>query len=98
MLIMSIKAPKGGSPMAEIIDFLTSANVTELATDPRVLVLAAVIFIAAVLMRWKFILLLLLGVGGVLAVVRYSNLGKAVEGPMDHQLLIFVGGILVVAV
>lgn len=84
--------------MAEIIDFLTSAKITELATDPRVLVLTAVIFIAAILMRSKFILLLLFGVGGILAVIRYSNVGAAAGGPMDHQMLIFVGGILVVAV
>lgn len=84
--------------MTEIIDFLTSANITELATDPRVLVLTAVIFVAAILMRSKFILLLLFGAGGVLAVIRYSNVGSTAGGPLDKQMLIFVGGILVVAV
>lgn len=83
--------------MTEIIDFLTSANATELAADPRVLFLAAVIFIAGVIMRSKFVLILLFGVGGVLAVMRYANMGPG-SAPLDRQMLIFVGGILVVAV
>jgi hypothetical protein len=83
--------------MGEILDFLTSAKIMELATDPRVLFLAAVVFIAAVLLRSKFVLLLLFAVGGVLAVIRYSNLDAGTAG-MDKQMLIFVGGILAVAV
>ncbi|MBI5341872.1 MAG: hypothetical protein HZB63_00845 [Deltaproteobacteria bacterium] len=83
--------------MTEIIDFLTSAKATELAADPRVLFLAAVIFIGAILMRSKFVLLLLFGVGGVLAVIRYVNLGPG-SAPLDQQMLTFVGGILAVAV
>ncbi|MBI5577505.1 MAG: hypothetical protein HY896_14230 [Deltaproteobacteria bacterium] len=83
--------------MGELLDFLTSAKLMDLATDPRVLFLAAVVFIAAVLLRSKFVLLLLFAVGGVLAVIRYSNLdsGAAV---MDKQMLTVVGGILAVAV
>ena len=84
--------------MDGIIDLLTSAKVMELATDPRVLALAGLIFVAAIFMRSKFILLLLFGVGGILAIIRYSNLGAAGVAPMDHQMFIFVGGILVVAV
>jgi hypothetical protein len=83
--------------MNEIIDFFTSAKATELAADPRVLFLAAVIFIGAILMRSKFVLLLLFGVGGVLAVIRYVNLSPG-SAPLDQQMLTFVGGILVVAV
>lgn len=83
--------------MSDVIDFLTSAKATDLATDPRVLFLAAVIFVAAVLMRSKFIMLTLFGVGGVIALVRYVNLGAG-GAPMDKQMLIFVGGIFAVAV
>ena len=83
--------------MREIIDFLASAKAMELATDPKALFLAAVIFIAAVLMRSKFLLLLLFGVGGVLAVIRYSNLDTG-AATMDKQMIYFVGGILAVAV
>lgn len=83
--------------MSDIIDFLISAKLTELATDPRVLFITGVIFVAAILMRSKFVLLLLFGVGGVLAVVRYANL-DAGGSPMDKQMLVFVGGIFGVAV
>lgn len=84
--------------MSEIIDFLTSAKIMDLATDPRVLFLTAVLVIVAVIMRWKFVLLLLFGVGGSLAVVRYSRLGEG-AGVLDRNLIVFVGGaVLVVAV
>ncbi len=94
---MSTKAHEEGARMKEIIDFLASANAMELATDPRALFLAAVIFIAAIWMRSKFVLLLLFGVGGVLAVIRYTNLDSG-AATMDKQMLILVGGILAVAV
>lgn len=83
--------------MTEIIDFLTSAKLMDLAVDPRVLFLAAVVFIAAVLLRSKFVLLLLFALGGVLAVIRYTNLDTGTAA-MDKHMLTFVGGILAVAV
>ena len=83
--------------MNEIIDFLTSAKAMELATDPRVLFGAAVVFIAAIWMRSKLILLLLFGVGATLAVIRYTNLDTG-AATMDKQMIYFVGGILAVAV
>jgi len=83
--------------MKEIVDFLTSAKLMELATDPRVLFLTAVVFVIAVLLRWKIVLLLLFGVGAILAVVRYTN-PTAGGGAVDQQMLLFVGGILAVAV
>lgn len=82
--------------MQGIVDFLTSAKLMDLATDPRVLFLSAVVFVIAVLMRWKLVLLLLFAVGGILAVVRYTH--PAVGGGVDQQMLIFIGGILAVAV
>jgi len=83
--------------MREIVDFLTSGKIMDLATDPRVLFLVAVVFVIAVLMRWKLILLLLFAVGGVLAVVSYTN-PAAGGGVVDRQMLLFVGGVLAVAV
>ncbi|HEY7586378.1 MAG TPA: hypothetical protein VH866_07710 [Candidatus Deferrimicrobiaceae bacterium] len=83
--------------MKVIVDFLTSAQIMELATDPRVLFLAAVVFVIAALFRWKLILLLMFAIGGVLAVVRYTS-PSAGGGVVDKELLIFVGGILAVAV
>jgi len=83
--------------MKEIIDFLMSARIMELATDPRVLFATAVVFVIAVLLRWKYVLLFLFGVGGILAVVRYTNPGAG-TGPDDQQMVFFVGGVLVIAV
>ncbi len=83
--------------MKGIVDFLTSAKIMELATDPRVLFLVAVVFVIAVLMRWKLVLLLLFAIGGILAVVRYTSPGVG-GGVVDRQMLLFVGGILAVAV
>lgn len=83
--------------MTEIVDFLTSAKIMELATDPRVLFLVAVVAIIAVLMRWKMVLLLLFAIGGVVAVVRFTRPGGG-SGAVDTQMLLFVGGILAVAV
>ncbi len=83
--------------MQDIIDFLTSTNIMELATDPRVLFFTFVVFVVAVLRRWTFILLLLFAVGGILTVVRYTSPGMGSEG-VDQQMVFFVGGILVVAI
>jgi len=83
--------------MQGFVEFLTSAKIMELATDPRVLFLIAVVIVIAVLMRWKLVLLLLFAVGGILAVVRYTHPATG-EGGVDQQMLIFVGGILAVAV
>jgi hypothetical protein len=83
--------------MQGIVDILTSARIMDLATDPRVLFLVAVVFVIAVLMRWKPVLLFLFAVGGILAVVRYTHPAGG-GGAVDSQMLIFVGGILAVAV
>lgn len=83
--------------MADFIDYMTSANVMELATDPKILFLAGVIFVGAILTRSKFVLLMLFALGGTLAVIRYSNVGTS-AAIMDKEMLTFVGGSLAVAV
>lgn len=83
--------------MKEIFDFLVSARVMELAADPRVLFGCAVLFIVAVLMRWKLVLLSLFGVGAVLAVARYSGLSEG-RTAMDLNMLVFSVGTLLVGV
>jgi hypothetical protein len=83
--------------MRDIIDFLTSTNVMDLASDPRVLFFLFVLFVVAVLRRWTFILLLLFAGGGILAVVRYTDPTMGAEG-LNQQMLFFVGGILVIAI
>lgn len=82
--------------MKEIVDYLASAQVANLASDPRVLFAAAVLFVVAVLMRWKSVILLLFGVGGIMTVVRYTNPGGG--GGLDRNLIVFAVGSLVVGV
>ena len=82
--------------MKQILDFLTSASVMDLAADQRVLVAAAVVFVLAVLFRWKYVLLFLFGIGGILTVVRYSHARGGAS--IDDNLVIFSVGTLAVAV
>jgi hypothetical protein len=82
--------------VSEILDFLTNAKIMELASDSRVLFGAGVLFILAVLFRWKFVLLLLFAVGATLAVIRYANLETG-EASLDKSLLTFGIGTLAVA-
>ncbi|PWB63488.1 MAG: hypothetical protein C3F14_08120 [Deltaproteobacteria bacterium] len=83
--------------MREIVDFLTSAKIAELATDPKVLFLVLVVAVVAVLMRWKLVLLLLFAIGGVLAVLHYTNPAMG-GGGVNTQMGLFIGGIMAVAV
>ncbi|MGE5247251.1 MAG: hypothetical protein ACM3L8_02790 [Verrucomicrobiota bacterium] len=82
--------------MNEILDYLTNAKIMELASDTRVLFGVGVLFVLAVLFRWKYILLLLFALGGTLAVIRYANLETG-EASLDRSLLTFGVGTLVVA-
>jgi hypothetical protein len=83
--------------MTDIIRFFTSAKIMDLATDPTVLFITFVVFVVAVLMRWKYLLLVLFAVAGTLVVVRYTSPGTE-SGVLDQGMVFFVGGILVVAV
>ena len=83
--------------MTEILDFLTNARIMDLSGDPRVLFVFAVVFILAMLFRWKYTVLLLLGIGGTVAVIRYTNASGG-DLSLDKNLVYFAGGILVVAV
>ena len=83
--------------MKEIFDFLVDARVMELATDPRVLFGCGVLFVVAVFMRWKYVLLTLFGVGAVLAVARVSGLSEG-RTMMDTNILVFSVGTLLVGV
>jgi len=81
----------------EVVDFLVSARVMEMATDPRILLAACVLFLVAALMRWKVVLLSLFGVGAVLAVARFSGLSRG-DTSMDRNMLVFSVGTLLVGV
>lgn len=83
--------------MGQIVDFLVSTRVMELATDKRILFAAGVLFLVAVLMRWKAVILSLFGVGAILAIARYSGLSEG-NTAMDRNMVIFSVGTLVVGV
>jgi hypothetical protein len=88
-------AEKGGA-VDQILNYLTSASIFELASDSRVLFGTAVVFVLAVLFRWKYVLLFLFGIGATFAVMRYANVTGG-EASLDKNLVLFSAGTLVVA-
>jgi hypothetical protein len=81
-----------------ILELLSSENLVEMASDPRVLFGTGVVFVLAVLFRWKYVLLFLFAVGATLTVVRYTGGAGSAEAIIDRNLMLFVGGTLVIAV
>ncbi len=79
--------------MREAIEFIASIDIAKLAADPRVLAATAVLAVVAVLMRWKYVVLLIFGICAIMAVARFANLGEAA---LDTQMFIFVGGMVAV--
>lgn len=84
--------------MDRILELLSSENLVEMASDPRVLFGAGVVFVLAVLFRWKYVLLFLFAVGATLTVVRYTGGAGSAETIVDRNLMLFVGGTLVIAI
>jgi len=82
----------------QIIDFLTSKNLAEMAADPRVLFGTAVVFVLAVLFRWKYVLLFLFAVGATMTVLRYTEGGSTSETIVDQNMMLFIGGTIVIAI
>ena len=83
--------------MDQIIEFLTSKSFEEMAADPRVLFVTAVIFVLAVLFRWKYVLLFLFAIGATMTVLRYTGGGGASETIVDRNMILFIGGTIVIA-
>ena len=79
--------------MREAIEFIAGVDLAKLAADPTVLVVTAAVAVVAVVMRWKLVMLAIFGVGALLAVARYANLGEAA---LDTRMYIFVGGTIAV--
>ena len=69
-----------------------------MASDPRVLFGTAVVFVLAVLFRWKYVLLFLFAVGATMAVLRYSGGGGTSEIVVDRSMILFIGGTIVIAI
>ena len=84
--------------MDQIIEFLTSKSLAEMAADPRVLFGTAVFFVLAVLFRWKYVLLFLFAIGATMTVLRYTGGGGTAETVVDRNMLLFVGGTIVIAI
>jgi len=82
----------------QVLEFLTSKSLAELAADPRVLFGTGVLFILAVLLRWKYVLLFLFAIGATMTVLRYTSGGDSADAIVDRNMLLFVGGTLVIAV
>ena len=69
--------------MDQILEFFTSKSVAEMAADPRVLFGTAVIFVLAVLFRWKYVLIFLFAIGATMTVLRYTGGGGSSEIVVD---------------
>ncbi len=84
--------------MDRIIEFLTNKSLMEMSADPRVLFVAAVIFVLAVLFRRKYVLLILFAIGATVSVLRYTGGGGASETVVDRNLILFIGGTVAIAI
>jgi hypothetical protein len=82
----------------QIIDFLTSKTLAEMAADPRVLFGTVVIFVLAVLFRWKYVLLFLFAIGATMTVLRYTGGEGSSDLVVDRSMMLFIGGTIVIAV
>src|SRR5512141_1421750 len=91
------RRPKGGA-VDQILDFFTSKSVAEMAADPRVLFGTAVIFVLAVLFRWKYVLLFLFAIGATMTVLRYTGGGGSSDIIVDRNMMLFIGGTIVIAI
>ena len=84
--------------MDQIINFLTSKSLVEMAADPRVLFGTGVVFVLAILFRWKFVLLFLFAIGATITVLRYTAGGGSSDIVVDRSMMLFIGGTIVIAV
>jgi len=82
----------------QIIDFLTSKTIGEMAADPRILFGTVALFVLAVLFRWKYVLLVLFAVGATMGVLRYTGGGGPSETIVDRSMMLFIGGTIVIAI
>jgi len=82
----------------QILEFLTSKSLVEMAADPRVLFGTVVVFILAVLFRWKYVLLFLFAIGATMTVLRYTGGGGSSDIIVDRNMMLFIGGTVVIAI
>jgi hypothetical protein len=82
----------------QILEFFTTKSVAEMAADPRVLFGTVVVFVLAVLFRWKYVLLFLFAIGATMTVLRYTGGGGTSETIVDRNMILFIGGTIVIAI
>lgn len=83
--------------MRSAIDFLAATDLPALAADPRVLFFAAVLFVLAVLFRWKAVMLFLFACGAAATLMRYAGLtGEGAEG--GGNVFVLAGGTLLIGI
>jgi len=82
----------------QILEFLTSRTLADLAADRRVLFGIGVLFVLAVLFRWKYVLLFLFAIGATMTVLRYTGGGGTSETIVDRNMILFIGGTIVIAI
>jgi len=82
----------------QILEFLASKTLAEMAADPRVLFGTVVVFVLAVLFRWKYVLLFLFAIGATMTVLRYTGGGGTSEIIVDRNMMLFIGGTIVIAI
>ncbi len=84
--------------MEAILRFLQHADMDSFASDPRVLFVVGALIVLAIIFRWKAILLLAFGIGGTMAVIRYSRITESSGPAFDKGLIVFVAGCILVGV
>ena len=84
--------------MDQILEFFTSKSVAEMAADPRVMFGTLVVFVLAVLFRWKYVLLFLFAIGATMTVLRYTGGGGSSEIVVDRNMMLFIGGTIVIGI
>ena len=84
--------------MDQILEFFTSKSVAEMAADPRIMFGTVVVFVLAVLFRWKYVLLFLFAIGATMTVLRFTGGGGTSEMVVDRSMMLFIGGTIVIAI
>jgi hypothetical protein len=69
-----------------------------MAADPRVLFGVAVVFVLAILFRWKYVLLFLFAIGATMTVLRFTGGGGTSETIVDRNMILFIGGTILIAI
>jgi hypothetical protein len=82
----------------QIIEFLANKSLADMAADPRVLFGTGIVFVLAVLFRWKYVLLFLFAIGATMTVLRYTGGGGTSETIVDRDMMLFIGGTIVIAI